>query len=48
VKEMKNIDQVQQPTKKLLWLMHVVGLWTLSIIKKQVLKGLKEIANDVQ
>ncbi len=46
---MKNIDQVQQPTEELLWLMHVAGLWTKVVNnKKQVLKGLKKIVNDVR
>jgi hypothetical protein len=25
---MKNLDQVQQLVENLLWLMHVIGLWT--------------------
>jgi hypothetical protein len=48
VEEMKNPDQVQQPVEKLLWLAHITRLWTCAVdSKKQALKGLKKIVDDV-
>jgi hypothetical protein len=42
VEEMKNLDQVQQPTKESLWLVHVAKLWTHIVNgEKQASKGLK-------
>jgi hypothetical protein len=47
VEEMKNLDQVQQLAKKLLWLAHVAKLWTRTINnKKQTSKGLKKIIDN--
>jgi hypothetical protein len=46
VEKMKNLDQVQQPIEKLLWLAHAAWLWTHVVDnKKQTLKGLKKIVN---
>jgi hypothetical protein len=48
VEEMKNHDQMQQFVEKSLWLVHIVKLWICVInSKKQTLKGLKKIANDM-
>jgi hypothetical protein len=45
---MKNLDQVQQPIKKSLWLVHVVELWTHIVnSEKQALRGLKNIIDGV-
>jgi len=41
---MKNPNQVHQPTKELLWLAHVVGLWTHTIgSEKWTSRGLKKL-----
>jgi hypothetical protein len=45
---MKNLDQVQQFIEKLLWFMHVAGLWTHIIdSKKQASRGLKKTIDDM-
>jgi hypothetical protein len=42
-------DQVQQPIEKSIWFAHVAWLWTHVVdSKKQTLRGLKKIANDLQ
>jgi hypothetical protein len=49
VEEMRNLDQVQQPAKKSLWLMHIIGLSDNAInSKKQASKGLKKIVDDMR
>jgi hypothetical protein len=47
VEEMKNPDQVQQPIKESMWLVHTAGLWICIINNKtQALRGLKKINTD--
>jgi hypothetical protein len=43
----RNPDQVQQPAKESLWLVHIAKLWTHVVnTKRWALRGLKKIAND--
>jgi len=43
VEEMRNLDQVQEPAKKLLSLAHIVRLWThIDDSEKQASRGLKK------
>jgi hypothetical protein len=45
----EDLDQVQYLVEESLWLEHVAWLWTHVIdSKKQALRGLKKITNDVQ
>jgi hypothetical protein len=47
VEEMRNLDQVQQTTKKSLWLVDTAKVW-IHIVnnEKQTSKGLKKIIDD--
>jgi hypothetical protein len=48
VEEMKNLGQVQQLVKNLLWLAHAARLWTHIVdSEKQTLKVLKKTNDDV-
>jgi hypothetical protein len=49
MEEVSNPNQVEQLVEELLWLVHIVGLWTCNVNhKKQAYRGLKKIIDDVQ